>query len=209
LRTGRRAISWRMERSEGNTGVTGWDAILYLKALFWFCHSVATIKRTILPANYRRNLRTKERETRVPVCGVAGDRAVYATVEARQWRFAIGNSGGMWPWRHGERGGGEMKSGKLAVPAINWSFWFSFCGRQRHVPDGHCDLSLTLPMFSSRPYGNLWIASSVHGPTYLPISDKLSFASRHPFSPYRAPVSMFVCMAACAWRLYPGFYKRK
>lgn len=49
----------------------------------------------------------KERETRVPVCGVAGDRSVYATVEARQWRPPSGTAGDVavetWDERERER----------------------------------------------------------------------------------------------------------
>lgn len=58
----------------------------------------------------------------------------------------------------GEGGGG----GKLAVPTINWSLRFSFCGR--HV-------NVTSPV-ATPPF-------PIHlHPTYLPISDKLSFVLR-------------------------------
>ena len=110
-------------------------------------------------------------------------------------------------------------TGKLAVPTINWSFWFSFCGRQRHVPSGHLfqpprpslalSLSLSLSLFSIYP-----LTRSLHPP--LSSSALSTFQSEHctlhhrpiyqflinwvsssvfPFSPYQI---RFLCISVAA-----------
>lgn len=64
----------------------------------------------------------------------------------------------------GEGGGEKAGSGKLAVPTINWSLRFSFCGRHVNVTS---PVAIPLPP----------LPIHLH-PTYLPISDKLSFVLR-------------------------------
>lgn len=55
---------------------------------------VATVKRRVCLPNYRRNLRTKERETCAFVCGISGDRMVCANADSQTVSVETGASAG-------------------------------------------------------------------------------------------------------------------